>query len=347
MSVNIAAVGLGYWGPNLARNFASLKEANLHTICDLDKSRLDRFKNIYPAAKVTGRYEDVLNDRDVDAVELSTPISSHFQMAKSALEAGKSVLVEKPLATSTVDGQLLVDLAEAKGLTLMVGHVFLYNEAVRTVKRYIDSGELGEIYYIYAQRLNLGRVRNDANALWNFAPHDISIINYWLGSSPVHVNAVGHSYLQEGIEDVVFMNMKYSSSVAANIHISWLDPNKIRCMTVVGSEKMLVYDDVKADYRITIFDMGFSKKFNNAENIDKSFGSFETFGEFQLMKRAGDILIPKINFVEPLKTECEHFVNCIQNGTRPLTDGIEGLSGVATLEAAQKSMDGGGITVNL
>jgi predicted dehydrogenase len=220
-----------------------------------------------------------------------------------------------------------------------VGHVFIYNAAVRKVREYIDSRELGDVLYIYSQRLNLGQVRHDANALWNFGPHDLSIIGYWIDGDPVHVIARGFDYLQPGIDDVVFMTLDYPGGIGANVHLSWLDPAKVRRMTVVGSEKMVVYDDVSADARIMLFDKGVTKSSRSGGAVSASLGSFETFGEFQLLLRAGDVLIPKIDFVEPLRVEMQHFVDCIQTGATPDSDGRAGLRVVRALEAAQASLD--------
>ncbi len=340
MTIKVALVGLGYWGPNLARNLARVSGAELHTLCDLLPESLAKFAPLYPEAHTTSDYTTVLNDPEVDAVVLATPAQTHFEMAKTALQAGKSVMVEKPLAQTSDQCRKLITLAENNELTLMVGHVFIYNAAVRKIKEYIQSGELGEVYYIYSQRLNLGRVRQDVNALWNFAPHDLSILCYWLDARPERVVARGYSYLQAGIEDVIFMTLDFSSGVAANVHISWLDPNKVRRMTVVGSEKMVVYDDVNANARIMLYDKGVTKK-STASNVPEtsgnSLGNYETFGEFQLLVRAGDILIPKLDFAEPLKLECEHFIACIRTGRRPVTDGYDGLRVVEVLEAAQRS----------
>jgi len=331
-SLNIAVVGLGHWGPNLARNFHRLPHAHLHTLCDADPERLQRVGAAYPAARLTTDYESILNDEAVDAVALATPVHTHFDLASAALRAGKHTFVEKPLARSSHEARQLVELADARGLILMVGHVFLYNAAVRQVKAYIDSGELGDIYYIYAQRLNLGIVRQDVNALWNFAPHDISIINYWLDGAPTSVDAHGYAYLQPGIEDVVFMNLAYPGGQAAGVHVSWLDPNKVRRMTVVGSRKMVVYDDVSSDAKIRLYDKGVDRKPGNG------LGSYATFGEFQLLVRAGDILIPKINFSEPLRAECQAFVDAMRTGQPPLADGRNGLAVVEVLEAADRAM---------
>lgn len=332
--INIAVVGLGYWGPNLVRNVAVLPKAHLHTLCDEQPARLDHVGRQYPGAKQQIDFEAVLVDPNIDAVIIATPVHTHFELALAALQAGKHVLVEKPLAQTSDQCRQLIALAEKNNLILMVGHVFLYNAAVRKVKEYIESGELGQIYYIYAQRLNLGIVRRDVNVLWNFGPHDFSILSYWLESAPERVVARGYSYLQDGIDDVVFTTLDFSNGIGANVHLSWLDPYKVRRMTVVGSEKMVVYDDVKSEARLMIFDKGVVKKTNEYPSM----GRFENFGEFQLLVRAGDVLIPKIDFVEPLKVECQHFVECIATGRQPLTDGYHGLQVVEILESAQRAI---------
>jgi len=334
MTVNIAVIGLGHWGPNLARNVASLTDARLHTLCDVRADRLAQVARQYPGVKTQTDYTAILADPEVDAVMIATPVHTHFELAAAALQAGKHVMVEKPLAQTSAQCRELIALAETRGLILMVGHVFIYNAAVRKVKEYIQSGELGQIYYIYSQRLNLGIIRQDVNALWNFAPHDISILCYWLDAMPERVIARGYSYIQPGIEDVIFMTLDFPGGVGANVHISWLDPNKVRRMTVVGSKKMVVYDDVSADAKIRVYDKGVTKKPNSALSL----GSYESFGEFQLLLRAGDVLIPRVNFVEPLKVECQHFVDSIRLGQQPVTDGYEGLRVVQVLEAAQQAL---------
>lgn len=341
MNINVALIGLGYWGPNLARNLANTPGANLHSLCDLSTERLSQLVRQYPGAKPVTDYGDVLADSKVDAVVIATPPHTHFELAAKALMAGKHVMVEKPLAQSSEQCVKLIAMSEERGLVLMAGHVFIYNAAVQKVKEYIDSGLLGEVYYIYSQRLNLGIIRQDVNALCNFAPHDLSIINYWLGATPTDVVARGYSYIQPGIEDVVFMTLDYPGGVGANIHISWLDPHKVRRMTVVGSKKMVVYDDASADARLVIYDKGVTKKAcapGTSNGNGNSMGQYEDFGEFQLLLRAGDVLIPKVDFVEPLKRECQHFVECIRTGQRPLTDGYDGLKVVKVLEAAQQSL---------
>jgi predicted dehydrogenase len=341
MSVNLAVVGLGYWGPNLARAASSVRGGRLYGICDSDPVRVERFAGAYPAARAFTSLDDVLADDDVHAVILSTPVASHFDMGMRILSSGRHVLVEKPLATTSGECQQLIDQAAERSVVLMVGHVFLYNAAVRRVREYIDQGELGDVLYAYSQRLNLGRVRQDVNALWNFAPHDFSILDYWLRSHPERLTARGFSYIQDSIEDVVFVTADYPRGVGANIHISWLDPQKVRLMTVVGTSKMIVYDDTAPDARVVIYDKGVARV------AREGIGSFETFGQFQLLHRAGDVLIPKLEFDEPLQVECQHFVDCIRSGETPLTDGASGLAVVRALEAAQASIVAGGQQVTL
>jgi predicted dehydrogenase len=343
MTINVALAGLGYWGPNMARTISTLKNARLYALCEANADRLEQFGSLYSMAKLTTDYNTLLQDNDVHAIVLATPVHTHFELARAALKASKHVLVEKPLAQSSKECCELIGLAEGGGLTLMAGHIFMYNQAVRKVKEYIDSGLLGKIYYVYAQRLNFGIIRKDVNALWNFAPHDFSIINYWLGALPTSVVASGYSYIQPDIEDVVFITLNYPSGVGASVHISWLDPHKVRRITLVGSEKMVVYDDVSAEARVVIYDKGVTKKHESAAKTNKaSLGRFESYGEYQLLLRAGDVVIPKLDFVEPLKVECQHFIDCIQCGEKPLTDGHEGLRVVAILEAAQRSLEQNG-----
>jgi len=336
MTVRIAQVGLGYWGPNLARNLAAVEGGELTVLCDNDRSRLERMGRQIPGARQVTEFEAVLDDESVDAVVLATPVETHYPLARQTLEAGKHVLIEKPLARTSAECEDLIRLADARDLRLMVGHVFIYNAAVQRVKEYIDSGELGEIYYAYSQRLNLGQLRSDVNAMWNFAPHDLSILCHWLNAEPSRVMASGHSYIQPGIEDVVFLNLEFPGEVGAHVHISWLDPLKVRRMTVVGSEKMVVYDDVSADAKIMLYDKGVTKQLNDGSGA--SLGSYRTFGEFQLLLRAGDVVIPKVEFTEPLKLECQHFVDCIRSGQTPRTDGRQGLQVVRALEAADRSL---------
>jgi predicted dehydrogenase len=284
----------------------------------------------FPRTKAVDSSEEVLADSDVSGVVIATPAGTHFGLAREALLAGKHVFVEKPLATSVAEVDELAALAEQRGLVVMVGHTFVYNAAVSYVKKLLDAGELGDIRYIYSQRLNLGRIRSDIDALWNFAPHDISIIQYWLGDpEPVSVLRQGMDYVQEGVDDVVFLNLVYPGKVMANIHVSWLDPQKVRKMIVVGSRKMVVYDDVAED-KIAIYDKGIDRKAILGQNMD-----FDKPRPLEFNYRSGDILLPQIKFTEPLRAEAEHFVDCIRNQRTPLTGTEHARNVVWILERAQ------------
>lgn len=338
--IRLAQIGVGYWGKNLLRNFMAANEAQVAAICDRELSVLEKNAIQYPLLKFSERAQEIFDDDRIDAVAIVTPPESHFELAKAALDAGKHVFVEKPMANSTVECRKLIALAEKQQRVLMVGHTFLYNAAVSKVREYVQSGELGEIYYLYSQRLNLGRVRHDVDAMWNFAPHDLSIILHWLGASPLRVSARGSAYLQKDIADVVFLQLEFAGGVTANVHVSWLDPNKVRRMTVVGSKKMVVYDDVASDHKVQVFDKGMTR-----QDLSASLGEFDSFGKFQLIQRAGDVLLPKVDFVEPLKVQCQHFVDCIVKNQKPLSDGENGLQVVRILEAAQRSMQNGGMMI--
>jgi predicted dehydrogenase len=315
--LNIAQIGVGYWGPNLLRNLVGSKKCRVKTAVDLSPDRRSYVERLYPAISVTDNSDQVFHNSEIEAVVIATPVASHFSLAMRALGAGKHILVEKPLATSLAEVDKIGDLAREKGRLVMVGHTFLFNGAVRYVKKLIDSGELGEIRYIYSQRLNLGRIRSDVDALWNFAPHDISIIQYWLGDpTPVSVVKRGIDYIQKEIDDVVFVNILYPNKIMANIHVSWLDPRRVRSMTVVGSKKMVIYDDI-AENKIAIFDKGIDRMAILGKNMDFDQPHFPVFNH-----REGDVLLPKVDFQEPLKVEIDHFIDCIQNGTECIT-GIE------------------------
>lgn len=337
-SIRVAQIGLGYWGPNLLRNLQRLPSVELRAVADTNPQRLANLNESSRVIRTTTDVPELCGDPTIDALVIATPAATHFDLAHRALEAGKHVLVEKPLAMSVEEGTKLVALAEEKELVLMAGHTFLYNSAVRRLKQYLDEGELGDVFYFYSQRLNLGRARQDVNALWNFAPHDISILLYLAGQLPAEVSARGFAYLQQGIEDVVFMTLAFPSGVGAHVHISWLDPHKVRRMTVVGHRKMAVYDDVNPDGKIAIYDRGMDRIPTSDSPRD-----FRTFAEFQLLPRRGDVVIPALDFPEPLQVECQHFVDCILEGKRPLTDGRHGLDVVRVLQAAQSSLQKNGV----
>lgn len=339
--INLAIAGVGYWGPNLVRNLASLEQARITVLCDLDLDSAEKTRRRFcPEARVVTDYHQIGEDPAVDAVVISTPVRTHFEMSSFFLQAGKHVFVEKPLARTVEECQRLIDLSEGMHKVLMVGHVFEYNNAVRTIKQYLDEGELGRLFYVYSQRVNLGRIQHDINALWSFAPHDVSIINYWLDSEPCRVAARGFSYLNDSVEDVVFVTIEYPNGVGAHLHLGWLDPRKIRLMTLVGSRKMLVYDDVSVDARIRLFDKGIM-------NLHEYLESPTSFAQFQYQIRAGDETIPALRFSEPLLDECKHFLDCIQSGQRPRTDGRNGLRVVKVLEAAERSLRSGGVAIEL
>ncbi len=329
--IKIGIIGCGYWGPNLLRNFLTLPNCQVALIAERDLFRLKYLREKFPDIKTTKNYQELLND-SIDAVVIATQPSTHFQLAQEALKKNKHVLVEKPLAMNVRDAKELIHLASRLGRKLMVGHTFEYNAAVRSLKEYIHNGTIGRPYYLYSQRLNFGIVRPDINALWNLAPHDISIILYLLEQMPTHVSAKGVSFLQKGIEDVVFMVLHFPKDTIAHVHVSWLDPNKVRRMTLVGSDKMIVYDDVSND-KIKIFDKGIKR-----QNITASLGRYDDFGKFQSIKSAGDVAIPKIDFIEPLQTECAHFIDCVVKDKEVLTDGVSGLRVVQILEAASRSI---------
>lgn len=313
--INVAQIGVGYWGPNLLRNLIVNKECNVKIVVDIAQERRNFVKALYPNVDVTNDVQQVFKDRSIQAVVVATPVATHFDLAIQALKGGKHVLVEKPIARTPAEVEQIGTVAKQNNLVAMVGHTFLYNWAVCYLKKLIDSGELGDIRYIYSQRLNLGRIRSDVDALWNFAPHDISIIQYLLGNpTPISVVKYGMDYIQKGIEDVVFMNIIYPNKIMVHIHVSWLDPHKVRRMTVVGSKKMAVYDDI-SDNKITIYDKGIDRLAILGENMD-----FDSIDMFQFNHRSGDIYMPKIQFEEPLKVEIAHFVDCIQNGVDCLTD---------------------------
>ena len=328
--VKVGAIGYGYWGPNLVRNFVENPNCDLVMVADLKDERLSKIKSSYPRVLVTKDYKDLFG-QGLDAVVIATPPPTHYPLVKECLEHGLHVLVEKPITLNSKHAEELIELSKKNGLVLMVGHTFEYNAAVHTLKALIDSGELGQIYYVDAARLNLGLFQRDLNVLWDLAPHDISILLYILNLIPISVSAHGMPFVNDGIHDVVYMNMVFPDNILAHIHVSWLDPCKVRRVTVVGSKKMVVYNDIESLEKIRIYDKG----------VDKP-PYTETFGEFQLSYRYGDVVIPNIRLPEPLQKECQHFLDCIINCTDPQSDGQDGLRVVKIIEAAQRSLDRNG-----
>jgi len=332
--VRTGIVGLGYWGPNLLRNLYANRRCEDLVICDSDGGRLNRMSERYPDLTATMDFTDLTSDPNLDAIVIATGVSSHYPLAKAAIMAGKHVFVEKPFAASTAEAEELVDLAQKQGVVTMVGHTFIYSPPVVKTKEIIDSGDLGTIHFITSSRVNLGLHQKDVSVIWDLAPHDFSMIFYWLGEEPSMVSAFGHAYVLNGIPDVAFIDLEFPGGAIANVQVSWLAPSKLRRTVIVGSRKMLVYDDTEPYEKIKIYDKG-------VEVIEP-----ESFGEYQLSYRTGDIISPKLDSFEPLASEMEEFLRCIETGSIPRTPGTNGLAVVRTLERADKSLMGAGIAGN-
>ncbi len=334
--LNIGVVGCGYWGPNLIRNFRALGDCRLKVMCDLDQNRLNHLRKLYPEIEGSTDYKHLLNGAGLDAIVIATAVRTHHPLAKAALLAGKHVFLEKPLAASSAESEELVAIARQKGLTLMVGHTFLYSSPVRKIKEIVDRGDIGEIRYINARRLNLGLYQKDINVTWDLAPHDISIVQYILDEMPLSVNCQGTAHVTPGIEDVTSLCLNFRKERTAIIQSSWLDPRKVREMTIVGSKRMIVYDDVAPLEKIRIYDA-------RVETPPR----YDTFAEFQYAYHYGDMYVPYIKQEEPLKVECQHFLDCINNGDTPLSCGEKGLELVRVLEASSQSLKNGGAPISL
>lgn len=334
--MNISVIGCGYWGPNLIRNFNAIPECNMSMCCDLEVDNLKRMKSLFPGIEATNDYRAILENEAIDAVAIATPVSSHYKMAKEFLQAGKHVMVEKPLAASRQQCLELIAIAESQSRILMVGHTFEYSAPVNKMKEIVASGELGEILYIRSDRLNLGLFQQDINVVWDLAPHDISIALYLLGKEPTTVQGQGKWHYFENIEDVATATLNFEGGEIAFIHTSWLDPYKVRKMTLVGSKKMLVYDDTHPNEKIKLFDKG----------IDAP-PHYDTYGEFQFAYRYGDIFSPRIDDREPVRVECEHFIECIRDAKTPRSDGYSGMRVVTILEAICESIKKGGAQIKI
>jgi predicted dehydrogenase len=328
-NTTVALIGYGYWGPNLLRNYVDLPNVDVKWVCDSRPERLEKAAARYSSVGSTTDIRTVLDDPEVDAVLIATPIGTHHALSMEALAAGKHVFVEKPMAMTVGECDEMCAAAEARGLTLMVGHTFVYSPPVRIVKAILDSGDLGEVRFITSSRVNLGLHSKEVSVVWDLAPHDLSILAYWLGETPLSVQAMGRSCIIQGIPDVAFLNVHYSSGIIAELEVSWLSPVKLRRTVIVGSKKMLMYDDTESVEKVKIFDQGVDYK------------DPETFGEFQLSYRTGDIYSPRVENTEPLFVEASHFIECVTTGATPLTDGLSGRLVVAALEAAQASLDAG------
>lgn len=333
--LRVAVIGYGYWGPQLVRNFDRLRDTTVTHIVDLSPARREAASEAFPQINVVAEVELAL-DADIDAIVVATPIRTHYPLARQALERGKHVFVEKPLTASVAEAVKLVALAERMGRTLMVGHTFMYNPAVEELRRIVTSEAFGRVYHVDAIRVNLGLFQPDINVLWDLAPHDLSILNYILGAEPVSVSVQGEAFVRPNIHDVAHVMMRYPNGALAHVHVSWLHPSKVRRITVVGEKQMAVYDDVEATEKVRIFNRG-------VDVPDYT----STFGEFQLSYRYGDIVSPHIHWTEPLTIECQRFLDAIRTGSRPPSDGQNGLQIVRLLEAMDESLRMGGASVVL
>ena len=333
--IKVAVVGAGHWGPNLIRNFHNKETSVVVRVADSSEDRLKMVARRFPDVLVSSGADEVFADASVEAVVVATPTFTHYGLAKAALAAGKHVLVEKPITTRASEGEELLALARKQGRVLMVGHVFVYNGAVRRVRRYLEEGLLGRVQYISMVRTNLGPIRMDVNAAWDLAAHDVSIANYWLGANALSASALGGAWINDGVEDAVFATLRYPNQVLVNLHASWLNPRKARDVTVVGDQRMLTFDDMNLNEPIRIYD-----KHVSDERVRLAF--VDTFASFRASVREGDITIPKVALGEPLKAECDHFLECIQNGQEPHSGGREGVAVVQVLEAISRSLHNAG-----
>jgi predicted dehydrogenase len=323
--VSVGVVGLGYWGPNLARNFDRLGETELRWICDASEESRARWTPQFPNARLSGDLDELLADPDLDAVAIATPVPLHADLAVRVLKSGKHCFVEKPLAQSVADAERVVEAANEAGKVLMVGHLLEYHPGVRKLKEVASSGDLGDIRYIYGNRLNLGKLRPDENALWSLGAHDVSVLLHLAEEEPTELHAFGGSYMNAGVEDVVFCILRFPSGLMAHLHLSWLDPHKERRFTIVGSQRMATFDDMELEQKLVIYDKGFDE-------------DYSSYGEY--IARSGDVWSPRIPNEEPLRIECRHFAECIRDGKEPISDGASGLRVVRVLEGLQRSLQG-------
>jgi predicted dehydrogenase len=336
--VRVAVIGAGHWGPNLIANFHDRRRSEVVWVVDRDPARREAVQLRFPDIQLTDDAGAAIGDPAVDAVVVATPTGSHFDFASRALEAGKHVLVEKPMADNVRDAEALCEKAEACGRILMVGHVFVFNAASQQAKRYLLDGDLGRIYYASMTRTNLGPIRVDVNAAWDLASHDIALANFWLDALPLSVSAMGRDWINSGIQDAVFATLRYPNDVLVHLHASWLHPRKTRDITVVGEKRMLTFDDMSLTEPLRIYDKQVSTERSHPSVID-------SFSTFRMVVREGDISVPKVPASQPLRNECDHFLDCIASGETPLTDGREGLAVVRTLAAINQSLESQGLEV--
>jgi predicted dehydrogenase len=332
--VNLGVVGLGYWGPNLVRNFGEVDNCHVVMVCDKEEARLKPIRRRYPSIEVTTNYQDMVSASSIDAIAIATPVVSHYELAKQALERGKHVMVEKPLCANVGEAEELIKIAQRHGKILMVGHTFLYTSSVRKAKELISKGEIGELYYFDSVRINLGLFRSDVNVIWDLAPHDISIARYLIDEEPVSVSVLGRDFGNNNIECMAYITLKYRSGKIAHIHVSWLSPVKIRRIIIGGSKRMIIYDDVEPTEKIRVYDRGIEFDYNKENPLQPTY-------------RLGDINLPRLDQREALLVEAEHFIDCILNGKKPLTDAAFGLAVLKVLEASDVSLKEGGREVML
>jgi len=334
--VSVGVVGCGYWGPLLIRNFRDVPNCNLKAVCDVSDARLKHIKRLYPEVATVADWERFLTDSELDAIVIATPVKFHHALAQKSLLAGKHTFIEKPMAASSAECENLIEIAESKGLALMVDHTFLFSSAVRKIAELVRAGDIGDIRYINSRRLNLGLFQRDINAAWDLAPHDISIILHILGELPIAVNCQGNAHVSLAVEDVTNMSLTFRQRRFATIQSSWLEPRKVREMTIVGSRRMIVYDDLQTHEKIKVYDVRVERP-----------PHYDTFAEFQYSYHHGDSYIPHLNQEEPLKEVCRHFIDCIQTSAQPASGGREGLELVRILEAASASLKANGAAVIL
>lgn len=328
--INVGVVGYGYWGPNLVRNFAGNKSCKVVCICEADTKKWERIKKKYPFVSITGDYQELVNNSKVDAIVIATAVSSHYPLAKQALEKKKHIFVEKPLVAKVDHALELIDLSEKNNCVLFVDHTFEYSPPVIKIKEILDSREIGDIHCISSSRINLGLHQKDVSVVWDLAPHDFSILCYWLNEQPVGVSVVGKGFIHKKIPDVAFINLEFASGITARIHVSWLSPIKLRRKTIIGSKKMIVYDDIAAIEKVKIYDNGITNK------------DPEDFGQYQLSYRTGNITSPRVEIYEPLNKAVSHFLECIESGKEPKTGRENALRVVKILESAEKSLRNNG-----
>ncbi len=337
--INIGVIGCGHWGPNFVRNFSEIKGVSVKYTCDLNSDRLSHIKKLYSYMTTTQDHLQILKDKDIDAVVIATPAHSHFKLAEESLLYNKHILIEKPIATNVENAKELISIAKRKKRILMVGHTFKFNPGINKLKSLIKTRQLGKIYYIYSRRTNLGPLRKDVNAMWDLTPHDISIISYLLDNQPMDVTARGKKFLEHDLEDVVFMTLNYPKNVFAHIHVSWLDPRKVREITIVGDKKMVVFDDLNMEHPVKVYDKSVVKKYFRQD--------YDSFEEFQMIIKNGITFTPKVQIREPLKVECQHFIECVKKNRVPITDGRDGLAVLKVMVALEKSLKKDGTLVKL